>query len=417
MAGDYIGTTPFDNNSADFNPFAGNQMDPSGMESGFETRPVSKTYDEMSDDFIASIDKPLGPQKKKGKQLTFPAEVESDGEGHVMLFHFLKDETKPATPAFGVFRPPSMPKATGQQSKNAAFTGALDGGQSAVNKGAFFSNMKMAMSDSPALDAIDIEEQGFGATKRQKKMRTDLTVALYMPGGIKTSYGQNYQNQAGGFLNNLVAQNSSQAGQLVGGGAQAFIDIFKPGGLNVKEGFQGIRNIVAAVGAANFKGTGDMLTAGAAASVANTVPSITAAVAKIVNPRMEFLFQSTDPRTFSYQFKMNARSKEDSDSIAEIVQAFKVWSHPNVVAGTNGNVLHYPGQFEIQFMSYGRENKYLNKIADCVLTGMSVDYTTEGQFQAFRPTGKGSAPVTVTMDLTFREATVLTADMIAKGGY
>ena len=87
------------------NPFA-HQMDPEDMNTGFNPADAGTNS--------------KGSLTLK-KQLTFPAEVESDAEGHVMLFHFLKPEKAPATPAFGVFRPPSMPASLSKSIKGGAF--------------------------------------------------------------------------------------------------------------------------------------------------------------------------------------------------------------------------------------------------------------------------------------------------------
>ena len=68
-------------------------------------------------------------------------------------------------------------------------------------------------------------------------------------------------------------------------------------------------------------------------------------------------------------------------------------------------------------MSYGQTNQYLNNIANCVLTGMNVDYSTDGNFQAFYHQESGSPPVTVTLSLNFKETDMLTSDMISEGGF
>jgi len=145
--------------------------------------------------------------------------------------------------------------------------------------------------------------------------------------------------------------------------------------------------------------------------------ALPATLRQVVNPRIEFLYQATAPREFAYTFKMNARNQDESDDINEIVNAFKLWSHPQIKQGTRGNILRYPGEFEIEYMSYGRENDYLNKIANCVLIGVNVDYNTDGTFQTFRPNARGAAPVTVTMTLNFKEAEMLTANAISEGKY
>ena len=114
---------------------------------------------------------------------------------------------------------------------------------------------------------------------------------------------------------------------------------------------------------------------------------------------------------------MNPSSEKEADTIKEIVDLFKVWSHPSIKQGTNKSILRYPGEFEIEFMSYGTQNKYINSITNVVCESVGVDYSTEGTFQAHRANDKGAPPVTTTLSLGFKETEMLTADMIHEGGY
>jgi hypothetical protein len=57
-----------------------------------------------------------------------------------------------------------------------------------------------------------------------------------------------------------------------------------------------------------------------------------------------------------------------------------------------------------------RENDFYNKIATCVLTNVSVDYTPDG-VKSFRD----GSPTAITMSLSFKETELLTKDKINKG--
>jgi hypothetical protein len=90
----------------------------------------------------------------------------------------------------------------------------------------------------------------------------------------------------------------------------------------------------------------------------------------------------------------------------------------------NMRFLGIPATFDIHYMyqtsDYGesgsmdwrnaRENDFYNKIATCVLTNVSVDYTPDG-VRSFRD----GSPTAITMSLSFKETELLTKDKINKG--
>ena len=144
-------------------------------------------------------------------------------------------------------------------------------------------------------------------------------------------------------------------------------------------------------------------------------PAARGILRKIYNPRLEFLYESTSPRTFTYTFTMTPSNPSESRAIDAICKLFKYESHPSLVEGTNGSFLRYPSQMEIEYVSYNQTNQFLNKIATCVCSSVGVDYNTEGAFRSFRPTGGGAPPVTTTLTLGFTEIEMLTRESINRG--
>ena len=61
--------------------------------------------------------------------------------------------------------------------------------------------------------------------------------------------------------------------------------------------------------------------------------------------------------------------------------------------------------------SVSKENSFYNKIATCVLTGVNVDYTPNGEIQSFAD----GAPVQMTLALSFKETEMMTKDKIDQG--
>ena len=214
--------------------------------------------------------------------------------------------------------------------------------------------------------------------------------------------------------NIAIGDNAGAISDIVAGGIQSIKDIFTMGGLNIRTGFKGFKEIAKSYNELDLKNNAE---AGITEAMLGTgVGFIGATMRQIVNPRMEMLYQQTEPRTFTYTFKMNPSSEVEANTIKEIIHMFKVWSHPSIKKGP-ANILRYPGEFEIEFMSYGTENTYINRVHDVVCTSVGVDYSTEGTFQAHRKNDKGAPPVTTTLSLGFRETEMLTADMIHEGGY
>ena len=147
---------------------------------------------------------------------------------------------------------------------------------------------------------------------------------------------------------------------------------------------------------------------------------ITGALSKVTglaeNPFVEVVFERVNPRKFTYNFTLQARSQKEVQDINKIITFFKFHMHPemeNDVGG--GRYFRVPSEFEIHYAYNGQVNNYLNKISRCVLTATSVDYGEEG-FTTFRQfDSQGAAPVTINMTLSFTEAEILTKDMIMEG--
>ena len=331
-----------------------------------------------------------------GKQLAFPSDVADNFEqGHMILFRFLYD---------------SRVRGTGNVLNKVA---PLVKGDSASR------NVSGGINKSKIVKGIQKAAKAVGATGAFKSFdmkRTSKTVAMYMPAEVRTQYGHSYQEAKHGALMGAMGENAEAVGGIIAGGIQSIKDIFTLGGLNMRTGFQGFKQIQKE--AQDLKLTGALEAMGTEAMLGTGIGFVGATMRQIVNPRMEMLYQQTEPRNFTYTFKMNPSSEKEANTIKEIVHMFKVWSHPSMKKSSGGgSILRYPGEFEIEFMSYGAENTYINRVHDVVCTSVGVDYSTEGTFQAHRANDKGAPPVTTTLSLGFKETEMLTADMIHEGGF
>lgn len=126
------------------------------------------------------------------------------------------------------------------------------------------------------------------------------------------------------------------------------------------------------------------------------------------NPFREVIFESIDPRTFSFSYSFLPRSSIEVQKVKNIIDLFKFHMHPELSAG--GLFYVYPSEFEIVYYYQGKENRFINKISTCVMTDMDVKYGGE-YFSSF----KDGAPAEISMTLSFRELELLTKERIVKG--
>ena len=122
-------------------------------------------------------------------------------------------------------------------------------------------------------------------------------------------------------------------------------------------------------------------------------------VARVSNPRKESMFQEPNMRKYSFEFDFAPRNKKESEDAQTIIQLLKYHASPELYTGNNA-LYNYPSEFQIYFVSGGKENQYIGKIDRCALENMSVNYTNANMWSAFKDTG---APTHLKLTLEFTE--------------
>ena len=120
----------------------------------------------------------------------------------------------------------------------------------------------------------------------------------------------------------------------------------------------------------------------------------------VVNPNLELLFKGPTLRPFNFTFQMGARNEEESDEIMRILRFFKQGGSPQRTAAQY--LVKAPHTFQIEYLHRGEDgeqNKYLNKIKECALLSVGVNYTPNNNYATF----KNGAPVSIEMSLSFKE--------------
>jgi hypothetical protein len=209
---------------------------------------------------------------------------------------------------------------------------------------------------------------GFSNEARKQGNRNSIgTVILPIPGGIQDTNsvswsGQNMNALQAGLAN--VALNTIERG--VEGATQSITNVKNAIVANAGEGKTAVAQLFA--GAAS--GTGTQL--------------LTRTTGAVINPNLELLFSGPALRTFSFQFKLNARERRESEEIVKILRFFKQGSAAQ--KSKSHLFLKSPHTFQIQYLHRGPdgdENPFMNKIKECALQSVSVNYTPEGNYATF----------------------------------
>ena len=227
----------------------------------------------------------------------------------------------------------------------------------------------------------DFNQSGqFGFSNRDKpEDRNPIgTVILPIPGGIQDNNsvswaGQNMNALQAGLAN--IALNTIERGvEGAGDSSKAVLDALKGGGGEAK-------TALANAFAGMATGTGGQL-------LARTTGAV-------INPNLELLFSGPALRTFSFSFKMNAREKLESEEIVKIIRFFKQGS---AAQRSESNLfLKSPHTFGIQYMHRGpnNENPFMNKIKECALQSVGVNYTPENNYATFEDGSMVSYQITL----------------------
>ena len=172
---------------------------------------------------------------------------------------------------------------------------------------------------------------------------------------------------------------------------------------NVQKGdgaIDGLADTLGQIGVSVGESSGGVKEAVAAAlAKAATGGSIlTRSTGKIINPNMELLFKGPQMRTFQLAWKMSPRSYEESEMIKKIIRMFK--QSMAVKRSESQQFLKSPNTYKLRYMTaLNKEHVFLPKIKECALTGCSVNYTPDGNYQTY----ENSSMVAYQMTLSFNE--------------
>ena len=122
----------------------------------------------------------------------------------------------------------------------------------------------------------------------------------------------------------------------------------------------------------------------------------------VANNNLELLFNGPTLRSFTFAYKMTARSEPEAKTIRNILKFFKQGMAVKKVTGggTASNFfLRTPNVFKLDYRSNGSTNKSVNRFKTCALQNFSCNYTADGFWAAY----DAGQPVSVSMNMAFTE--------------
>ena len=214
---------------------------------------------------------------------------------------------------------------------------------------------------------------GAGRGNAAKPKNARAAISLYTPQQVKVSHKMNYQ-----------AEDVSFAGGAIAG----FLDTLNADNKLAATGSQfktKLQQVVA--GAGRFAGTG-----GAQQAVFGTA----------VNQNLaEVIFTGLEYRTFSMEFSMLPKSKQEAKHVDEIINTLTFYALPNRKQNS-AQTFDIPAEFNMKYMYYSKENKYIHPALTLALESIDISYGGQ-KFATFRGDERGAQPVRTDVTLTFRE--------------
>jgi hypothetical protein len=197
---------------------------------------------------------------------------------------------------------------------------------------------------------------------------------------------------------------------------KAEISLYLPDTLDFQQSFHynplNLTEVIRAIGSSIVGGSGGKIK-GALGSILQGGGAINLglnAAGYAINPQQQVLFQGVDFRTFGLAFVMTPWNAQESNTIKEIIKTFRKYGSPTILKNTAGFIFKPPAVFEVEFWSGSQQNQYLNKVTQCVLTQIEVNYAPNGW-----TAHNDGAPVQTALNLGFQEIEIIDSTKIEDG--
>jgi len=129
-----------------------------------------------------------------------------------------------------------------------------------------------------------------------------------------------------------------------------------------------------------------------------------------INPGQQLLFDGIDFRTYSLSFTFTPYSKEEADTVKNIIKLFKTHAAPRI--SQSGMFFIPPSTFNLGFYKDGGINSNISAVGESVIESIEVNYAPNGW-----SAHTDGAPVQTTLTLNFKEIELVDRAKIEFAGY
>lgn len=240
---------------------------------------------------------------------------------------------------------------------------------------------------------------------KEENLNTITQIALYVPDTVNVQYNPSYNDVS--LTSALgtpffLAQTAVSAADKLKSAIQGGIDKSTAGKLtNAAANDPFIRQFLTQVAGDTIGGSG-----------ADLAQIIQNKAQTALNPQMQVLFQGIGFRSFQFDFVLTPYSKQEADSIKNIVKALKKAALPSFQDNALNSKMFFnvPNKFDISFYYKGQENRNVHRIGRSVLENITVDYAPMGW-----TTFEDGNPVQTRLTLQFKEIKLITKKEIDEG--
>ena len=217
-----------------------------------------------------------------------------------------------------------------------------------------------------------------GWEDRNADRKGEGTVILPIPGGISdanaVSWGGDQMNAVDTAMANLALTGIEKGFEEMGVKAAGIAQ-------DIKTNKAGVKKKISTAIAGMASGTGAQV--------------LTRTTGKVMNPNMELLFKEPSLRPFTFTWKLAARSRQEANTIIEIINFFKRNMAPTLEGGKL--FLMSPNTWRLTYMHRGRPHKYLNKFKECAMNSLTTQYTPDGNYATFESGHMTSYSITMSL--------------------
>jgi len=201
-------------------------------------------------------------------------------------------------------------------------------------------------------------------------------------------------------FNDSATYNTVDLGAIGGGLAKAI----QEGGFSPSKIAESIKSQISGAGA-SFSNAEII----SAATQALPAPDAIQGAAKLkgrtlLNPNTNTTFSGNAIRSFTFAFKLIARSPEESEIVRKIHSKFRSFAYADSRSDEQSLLLAFPPTWTIRFLDgNGNENRFIPKIYSCYLVSVESSFnSTTNMFHA------DGAPLEVDISVSYQETRVLT---------